>query len=403
VPVYNYQGERTNGSSAKGTITADTPRQARDLLRTQGISVRKLSDTAVQSTSKRWFTFGTRSLQTQWTGATHELAMLLHAGIPLLDGLDTIARQQTGAFQTILLGVRDRVAGGAGFAEALADRPDVFDAASIHLVEVGENAGNLEHVLEQLANFKLQMMETKDQVMTTLIYPAFLVVFGSGASIFLMTYVMPPLLENLMDTLKELPWPTRVVKGISDLLLNYGLLLAVTLIAMVVAIVAYIRTDSGQLAWHRSLLRLPLIGPMMAKQGVSRIAMIVGTLLRSGIVLTSAFDLAAKSTDNRVLRDALKECGKRMGAGEDVAEALERSGVFPPLAVRVFAVGQESGRLEEMLERLARDYDRQVSIAAKRFTALLEPVLIVVMAVFVGFLLFATILPILEAGRAVQN
>jgi type II secretory pathway component PulF len=328
--------------------------------------------------------------------------MLLYAGIPLLDGLDTIAKQQSGTFQTILMGVRDRVAGGASFAEALAERPDVFDAASIHLVEVGENAGNLEHVLEQLANFKLQMMETKDQVLTTLIYPAFLIVFGIGSSIFLMTYVMPPLLENLLDSLPALPWPTRIVKGISDLLLNYGLLIAVIIIAVVAAVLAYIRTERGQLAWHRWLLRLPLVGPMMAKQGVSRIAMIVGTLLRSGIVLTSAFDLAAKSTDNRVLRDALKECGKRMSAGEDVAEALERSGVFPPLGVRVFAVGQESGRLEEMLERLAADYDRQVSIAAKRFTALLEPVLIVVLAVFVGFLLFATILPILEAGNVAK-
>jgi len=329
--------------------------------------------------------------------------MLLFAGIPLLDGLDTIARQQSGPFQTILLGVRDRVAAGSGLAEALADRPDVFDAASIHLVEVGENAGNLEHVLEQLANFKLRMMETKDQVLTTLIYPAFLVVFGVISSVFLMTYVMPPLLDNLRESLDTLPWPTRVVEAISNALLNYGVFILLGLVALVAAITTYVRTDSGQLVWHRSLLKLPILGPMMAKQGVSRIAMIVGTLLRSGIVLTSAFDLAAKSTDNRILREALKECGARMGAGENVAEALERSGVFPPLAVRVFAVGQESGRLEEMLERLATDYDRQVSIASKRFTALLEPVLIVVLAIFVGFLLFATILPILEAGRVVSK
>ncbi len=186
MPVYNYQGETSAEASTRGTITADSPRQARDLLRAQGISVRRLTDTASDRTKKSWFTFGTRSLQSQWAGATHELAMLLHAGIPLLDGLDTIAKQQTGTFRTILLGVRDRVAGGAGFAEALSERPDVFDAASIHLVEVGENAGNLEHVLEQLANFKLQMMETKDQVLTTLIYPAFLVVFGISSSIFLM-------------------------------------------------------------------------------------------------------------------------------------------------------------------------------------------------------------------------
>jgi type II secretory pathway component PulF len=341
-------------------------------------------------------------LQTQWADATHELAMLLHAGIPLLDGLDTIAKQQSGAFRTILLGVRDRVAGGSSLAEALAERPDIFDAASIHLVEVGENAGNLEHVLEQLANFKLQMMETKDQVLTTLIYPAFLVVFGIAASVFLMTYVMPPLLESLLETLPTLPWQTRIVKGMSDMLLNYGLIVVGVIIGLVMATLAYLRTERGQFVWHRTMLRLPFLGPMLAKQGISRIAMIVGTLLRSGIVLTSAFDLAAKSTNNRILKEALNECGKRMSAGEDVAEALERTGVFPPLAVRVFAVGQESGRLEDMLTRLSTDYDRQVSIAAKRFTALLEPVLIVIMAFFVGFLLFATILPILESSNAIK-
>lgn len=402
MPVYNYQGETSARKSVRGTITADSPRQARDLLRNEGITVRRLNDNAVAQTQRRWFALGAGSMQAQWAGATHELAMLLFAGIPLLDALDTIAQQQTGQFQSVLLGVRDRIAGGAAFAEALAERPDVFDAASIHLVEVGENAGNLEHVLEQLANFKLRMMETKDQVLTTLIYPAFLVFFGFACSIFLMTYVMPPLLENLLETMHTLPWPTQVVKTISDLLLNYGLFLVVAVVVGTIVVLTYVRTDRGQLAWHRLLLRLPMIGPMIAKQGVSRIAMIVGTLLRSGIVLTSAFDLAAKSTDNRVLRAALKECGKRMGAGEDVAEALERSGVFPPLAVRVFAVGQESGRLEEMLERLAADYDRQVSIAAKRFTALLEPVLIVILAIFIGFLLFATILPILEANNVVQ-
>jgi general secretion pathway protein F len=402
MPVYSYQGETFRGAAARGTITADSPRQARDQLRQQGIAVRRLSDHAVARQRGSWWTIGRRSLVPAWADAAQELAMLLRAGITLLDGLDTIARQQTGRFRVILLAIRDRVAAGVSFADALAEHPEVFDEASIQLVRVGENAGNLEHVLEQLSGFKLRMLETKDQVLTTLVYPAFLTVFGIGAAIFLMTGVMPSLLENLQETLTELPWPTRIVQGLSEFLVRYGWLLGLGLVVLFLIFLSYIRSRRGQWVWHRFLLHLPWLGPMLVKQSVARIAMIVSTLLRSGIVLTSAFDLAARSTENRILREALEECSKRMGAGQDVAEALENTGIFPPLAVRVFAVGQESGRLEEMLERLAQDYERQVATLSKRFTSLLEPVLIVVLAVFVGFLLVATILPILEASNVEQ-
>jgi type II secretory pathway component PulF len=400
--VYTYFGKTKNGTDAKGSVSADSPRQARDQLRARGIEVQRLTDSSASGKNKFAWSFGTTSLQSQWADAAQELSMLLRAGITLLESLDTLAKQQTGRFRVVLMSVRDRVAAGVSLADAMAERPDVFDRASIHLVEVGENAGNLEHVLEQLATFKLRMAETKDQVISTLIYPAFLVLFGIGAAIFLMTVVMPTLLENLQETLTVLPWPTRVVQSFSGFLVTYGWLLVLALIAALTLFWVYIRSEAGQLVWHRFLLKLPFLGPMLVKQGVARIAMIVGTLLRSGIVLTNAFDLAGKSTSNRVLRSALEECGQRMGAGENVAEALEKAGVFPPLAVRVFAVGQESGQLEEMLERLALDYDRQVSTLSKRFTSLLEPVLIVVLAVFVGFLLIATILPILEAGNVAQ-
>jgi type IV pilus assembly protein PilC len=163
--------------------------------------------------------------------------------------------------------------------------------------------------------------------------------------------------------------------------------------------VLLLRTDQGKEAWHRTLLRLPIIGPMAIKQGVARIAMIIGTLTRSGVELTRAVELAEKSMENMIFKKALRQCRERISAGEEVAEALQQSGAFPPLAVRVFSVGQESGKLDEMLFRLADDYDAQVATASARLTALLEPVLILVLAVLVGFLLLATILPILEAGN----
>ena len=202
----------------RGTVAADTPRQARDQLRGQGVRVRKL--VGVRPVTLEVRNGGRISrlspAKTQWATAVHELAMMLHAGIPMLDALDTISDQNHGAFRAAMLGVRDRVAAGSSLAEALGQRPDLFDAASIHMVEVGENSGTLDSVLQQLAEFKRKQLDLRDSVTTALVYPLFLICFGSAAALFLMTSVLPPLLENLQETMDVLPWPTRVAKAISD-------------------------------------------------------------------------------------------------------------------------------------------------------------------------------------------
>lgn len=397
--VYSYIGVDRESAVVRGTVAADTPRQARDQLRGQGVKVRKLTQAAVANRFAWLPKFSISSSSAQWATAVHELSMLLHAGIPMLEALDTIADQNSGSFRAAILAVRDKVAAGTSLAEALNERPDLFDAASVHMVEVGENSGTLDAVLQQLADFKRKQLNVRDSVTTALVYPLFLVCFGTAAAVFLMTSVLPPLLENLMETVEVLPWPTRVAKAISDLLVSYYWFIGLAVIASVLGVASLLRTERGKEAWHRTLLRLPLIGPMAIKQGVSRIAMIVGTLSRSGVELTRAVELAEKSTSNVIFKRALRECGERISAGEEVADALQRSGAFPPLAVRVFSVGQESGKLDEMLFRLAEDYDAQVATSSARLTALLEPVLILVLAVVVGFLLLATILPILEAGN----
>lgn len=398
--VFSYVGASRDSQVVKGTIAADTPRQARDQLRADGVRVRKLEECVTSARTGAWRPrMQLASTTVQWSTAVHELAMMLHAGIPMLDALDTISEQNTGSFRMAILGVRDKVAAGSSLAEALADRPDLFDAASVHMVEVGENSGTLDSVLTHLADFKRKQLTLRDSVTTAMVYPLFLVFFGGAAGLFLMTWVLPPLLENLQETMDVLPLPTRIAKAFSDTLLNYGWLIAAIAIAGIAGIVLGLRTDSGKTFWHRTQLRLPLIGPMAIKQGVARIAMIIATLSRSGVELTRAVELAERSTENVIFKKALHECGDRIAAGEEVAEALERSGAFPPLAVRVFSVGQESGKLDEMLFRLAEDYDAQVATSSARLTALLEPVLILMLAAMVGFLLLATILPILEAGN----
>ncbi len=182
-------------------------------------------------------------------------------------------------------------------------------------------------------------------------------------------------------------------------MVQYGWWILGGLACLLAALTATVRTERGQLFLDRLLLKLPLLGPILLKQSIARAAMIVGLLSRAGILLTTAIELAARSTRNSVVRGALEQAERDINAGEDIGASLERSGCFPPIAVRFFSVGQETGKLDEMLHKLATDYNKQVATASTRITALIEPVMILVLAVAVGFLLLATILPILEAGN----
>lgn len=395
--IYTYHALDARRSAVRGAIAADGPRQAREQLRRRGLAIQAIEET--KSNRAKRPVLVSRRYGGKLTSAIRELATLLGVGIPLTEAIDTLARQQRGGFKTALLLLRDRVNGGLGLAEAMAEQPEVFDTLSVRMVEVGENSGTLEAVLEQLAGFKERSSELKDRVLTALLYPAIVLAVSLAVTIFLMTVVVPMLLSNLLEAGRALPWPTRVLKGASDLLVHQGWLPLLALVVLAIALAAALRTTSGRRLWHRLLLRIPMIGAMARKQTIARMAMVLATLIRSGIVYLKAVEIVVRSTSNLVFREALERSAQEVGAGQDISQALERTGVFPPLVVHIFAVGQQSGRLEEMLERLAADYDRQVASSSARLASALEPLLILTLAIFVGFILFATLLPILEAGN----
>jgi type II secretory pathway component PulF len=211
--------------------------------------------------------------------------------------------------------------------------------------------------------------------------------------------VVPKLLAGLLEAGRPIPWPTRIVKGASDLLVDRWWLIALVVVAAATGLGALLRSPRGRLGWHALQLRIPLLGEIIRKQAVSRIAIVVSTLMRSGIVFLKAVQIAQRTTPNLVLRRALERCETAVHAGRDIAGALERTHAFPPTVIQVFAVGEQSGRLEEMLDRLATDYDHQVAAISQRLVAVLEPLLIIFMVLLVGLIAFATVLPMLEAGR----
>lgn len=395
--VFAYKATGTHGL-VKGSIAADTPRQARDQLRARGLRVEEIRN---QSTgTKQSLLFNrTGRYETQLVPVIRELSTLLSAAIPLADALRTVARQQRGRLGTSLALVCDRVSAGTSLAEAMREQPQVYDPLTIQMVEVGESAGTLDVVLDHLAGFRERYLQFKDRVLTSLFYPMFVLGMSFLVTLFLMTFVVPMLLDNLIEAGQQIPWPTRVLKTVSDLLRGHGTLIVVVAAGLAVGGMVLVNTHRGRAFWHRTLLRLPLFGKLTEKQELARASLIIATLMESGIVFLEAVAIAARAVKNMVIRAAFEQVRDEVQTGSDIGEAMERQGVFPPTVVQVFSVGQQSGKLESMLTRLATDYDRQVTSMSTRLATVLEPILIVFLAVVVGFILFATMLPILEAGN----
>ena len=403
--VFAYKAIDARYSTVRGTIAADTPRQARDLLRAQGLTVEQVEGQQAGvggAVGRRGWSIGRGRTAGKVNAMVRQLATLLSVGAPLLEALDTVSRQHRGSFQRTLLLLRERVAAGTSLHEAMAEQPGVFDELCVNLTTVGEDAGTLDITLLRLAQFRERARQLKGKVATSLIYPCIVLVTAIAVSIFLMTYVVPSILAPLLEQGKPLPLPTRLVKGTSDLLLEKGWLIALAALAVTVGVVLPLRTPGGRLFWHRLVLRLPVFGDLVRKAAIVKVAVVMSTLLKGGVVFVRALEIAARSTSNLIVRRALLDCAAAVNAGGEIAPALERTSAFPPLVVHLFALGQQSGRLDEMLDELANQYDSEVAVAGQRLSAVLEPALMVIMAGLVLCIVLAVMLPILEAGNVLQ-
>jgi type II secretory pathway component PulF len=286
-----------------------------------------------------------------------------------------------------------------GLAEAMEQQGAYFDELCVSIVRVGESTGSLESALKRLAGFREKGRRLRSRITTALLYPAVVGVIGLSVAVFLMVKVVPDLLATLTQAGKELPAVTMAVKATSDFIRNWWWALAVGLAAAGAGLKAALRTERGREIFSRFVLRVPVLGELVRKENTSRMAVMMSALLQSGLQFVEAVRITRQTIPNRVFRSALADYEEAVTAGRDVAGPLEASGVFPPMVVQMLAVGQQAGQLEEMLDQLAEAYDQQVAMATQRLTAVLEPLLIVVLALLVGFIAFATILPILEVSN----
>jgi type II secretory pathway component PulF len=417
MPIFEYRTKTAGGRKLVNTIVAESPREARDSLRNQGIVIESISPVTSfeQPTAKSsdpnvvWFISAWNAIkwrpsmggQVSWF--TREMATLLRVGTPMVDALDLAIHQSRGAFRKILQDIREQIIGGSSLGAAIRRHPHIFDAVLCEMVSVGEQSGALQSVLKQGAEFRERRDKLKDRVLSAMLYPTLVFLLSIVVTIFLMTVVSPTLINSLQELQRELPLPTRILKACSDFLLQWGLVISVAfLFAFLIAMVALERPEVKK--WRdRWILKVPILSTLIVKQNSSRLCMVTGTLLRSGVELVRALEIAQQAVVNSAMSDVIAQARKRLASGTDLGSAIKADGVFPLALVQVFALGQNTGDLEDLLFQIAEDYDHQVGMLADRLTTIMEPILIVGLSIIVGFILMATLLPILETGNALSE
>jgi general secretion pathway protein F len=407
VPVFAYRGLASNGRAVNGVIDADSPRNARGKLRELGIFPTELNEGEAASPSRslrQWLpVIGRRIPTTELALLTRQLSALLGAGVQLVDALGALSEQSARtATKTILSQVRESVREGSSLADALAAYGDVFSELYVGMVRAGEAAGALEAVLDRLAEYSERQSEFVGKVRGALTYPIIMMAVGALIMGFLVTYVVPQVATIFQQQHAVLPLMTRVLISTSNLLTGYWLVLLIIMVAIVAGVAGALSTEVGRRTYDRWLLRVPYIGPTVIRVICARFARTLATLLESGVQLLPSLTAVNRVVTNRLLADAVEQSRDSIREGHGMGQTLERSGLFPPLLVEMIKVGERSGDLEQMLERVADNYEREVEASLRQMTTVLEPLMTLVMAAVILFMMLAVLLPIFQLNQLMQ-
>jgi general secretion pathway protein F len=399
-----YKGANPAGLVETGEVEARDESTAVGQVQALGlIPILIRATSGKDATSVKSSLFSRRSVSQKQLGElTRELATLLRSGLTLDRSLDIlIGMAHTPALKSLMTTIRDDVRGGTALSKALATFPEVFDRFYLGMVRAGEAGGALGSVLERISAFMERSKELRDTVSSALIYPTILVLAAVSSVLLLLVFVVPQFSEMFEQSGQALPLPTQLVIGAGEWLRRYwwSILLGVWLVYRYFA--WQMKTPERKLIFDRRLLRLTLVGDLIVKVEVARFARTLGTLLTNGQPLLQALTIVIDTVGNRVIATGLGAAREQLKAGQGLSKPLLAEAVFPPLAVHMIGVGEETGKLDEMLVRIADVYDREVALAVKRMLALLEPVLILGLGLVIGGIILSILLAILKVNSLV--
>jgi len=419
MPSFRYQGLGDGGSAVSGTVAAPDRASAVRLLRGRGevpLSLEQVvgehaSNGTAASAKKAWksampWTKSRPSLdRSSVASLVRELATAIEAGLPLMAALKTVRRQASSRALAIILDhLIARVEAGSTLHQAASEYGPPFDDMIIGMLRAADASGRMSEVLHQLADLLERSVELRRDVLGATIYPLIVAGLLVLSIVFLVTFVVPKLMDPLMSQPgleASIPWPTAFLLATADFTERWWLWFAVGLVVLLFAWRQWIRNPGNRLLVDRLLLRLPLVGKLLRDVAVARFTRTLGTLVSAGLPILQSLKIVRDTLGNRALMGAIDQVQEKVTTGQSLADPLERSGYFPPLLVQIVNIGERSGRLEPMLMHAADAFDRQVNITLKIFSKALPPAMLVVMAPVVIFVLMAIILPLLELQRAV--
>jgi len=406
MPVFAYRGLSSNGRSVSGVVDADSPRTARGKLRGMGVFPTDVTEEAAArpKSLREWLpAFGRRIPQPDITLMTRQLSALLGAGVQLVDALGILADQSgRSAMQKMLSQVRERVREGTSLADAFAAQAGVFSELYISMVRAGEQAAALETVLDRLADYAESQAEFVSKVKGALTYPAIMMLVGTAIMGFLVTYVVPQVAVIFQENKASLPLATQFLILLSGILTGYWWLLALIAAGLVGVIVWAFTNPKGRRFYDTWILRVPYVGQTIMRTICARFARTLGTLLSSGVQLLPALDAVKLVITNGLMRDAVETSRNEIREGHGMGQTLAASKLFPPLLIEMIRVGERTGELERLLDRAADAYEREVAASLSQMTTLLEPVMTIVMAGVILFMMMAVLMPIFQLNQLVQ-
>jgi general secretion pathway protein F len=406
MPAYEYTGLNAKGKNTKGVLSADNVAALKAALRREGVyltSVKEASASGAPSSASKGGSrevdlsrFLDRVSPKMVAQTTRLLGTLLGSGVTLPESLRALTDQvESARFKGILSSISEQVNQGSALGDAMAEYPKIFPKLYTNMIRAGEASGALETVLFRLAEFMEKELEIRSKVNSAMFYPVLLAFLGVVLVIVLMVAIVPKL-TNMFDSMAaELPWNTKLLIWMSDTMSSYWYLLLLGSIFSVWAFRKWRETEGGRKRGDAILLKIPVMGDLVRKVAISRFARTLETLLASGVQLLEALDIVRTLLGNVILEEVVSEARDNIREGEGIAPALKRSGQFPPLVTHMIGVGERSGQLEQMLGDVADAYDRETNTTIARFTAMLEPLMIVVMGVGVGFVVFSIMRPIM--------
>ena len=419
MPKYSYSAFDSNGKQKNGTITALSDSEANSKLSSMGLmptkvvqlnestaSPNKKKDAgSVKIKKKSGIVFGKVIKQQDLTIFTRQIAILIQAGLPLLRSLEVMIRQEKNIrFKAVLEQIAEYVKSGGTFSDALAQHPKIFEKLFINMVRAGEVGGVLDVVLSRLAGFMEKSQRTKKKVKSAMVYPIVVVSVAIAIVVLLMIVVVPKFQSIFEDMLSgaALPGPTQLVINISNFISGN---FVVTLIGLIVFFVGgkyLLKTEVGSKISNWFALNIPKLGDLVRKVNIARITRTFGTLLSSGVPILQSITITRDITGNIYYSNALNRVHNSVRDGESLSAPMERESVFPSMVTSMVDVGEETGELSEMLNRIADNYDEDVDNAVASITSIIEPVMIVFLALVVGFIVIALFLPIVEIIKQIS-